>query len=45
MLNDPAVKEAHEKGGLTIDFNDDKQLGELIKAQDVFAREVISKLY
>lgn len=28
-----------------IDFKDDKQLGELIKAQDVFAREVISKLY
>ena len=39
------IIEAHEKGGLTIDFKDDKQLGELIKSQDVFAREVISKLY
>lgn len=28
-----------------IDFKDDKQLGELIKVQDVFALEVISKLY
>ena len=45
VLNDPAVKEAHDKGGLTIDFKDNKQLDELIKAQDVFAREVISKLY
>lgn len=26
-------------------IKDDNQLGELIKAQDVFAREVISKLY
>lgn len=45
VLNDPAVKEAHEKGGLTIDYKDNKALGELIKAQDVFAKEVISKLY
>ena len=45
VLNDPAVKEAHEKGGLTIDYQDNLQLGELIKSQDVFARDVISKLY
>ena len=45
VLNDPAVKEAHEKGGLTIDYQDNQQLGELIKSQDVFARDVIAKLY
>ena len=45
VLNDPDVKEAHEKGGLTIDYQDNQQLGELIKSQDVFARDVIPKLY
>ena len=45
VLKDPAVVEAHEKGGLTIDYMDDKALDNLIKAQDVFARDVISKLY
>ena len=45
VLKDPAVVEAHEKGSLTIDYMDDKALDNLIKAQAVFARDVISKLY
>lgn len=45
VMSDPEVIEAHKKGGLTMSYMDDKQLGELIKAQDAFARDVISKLY
>ena len=45
VMSDPEVIEAHKKGGLTMVYMDDKQLGELIKAQDAFARDVISKLY
>lgn len=44
-MTDPEVIEAHKKAGLSMDFKDNKQLGELIKAQDKFAKEVINKLY
>ena len=32
-------------GGLSMDFMDSARLGELIKAQEVFCSEVVSKLY
>lgn len=44
-MTDPEVIEAHKKAGLSMDFKDNKQLGDLIKAQDKFAKEVINKLY
>ncbi len=44
-MDDPETKAAHQKAGMSPDFKDNKQLGELIKAQDKFAREVINKLY
>jgi hypothetical protein len=30
---------------MNLDFKDNKELGALIKEQDTFARDVISKLY
>lgn len=44
-MTDPAVVEAHKKAGLSMDYKDNKELGDLIKAQDKFAKEVINKLY
>lgn len=44
-LTDPAVIEAHKKAGMNLDFRNDEALGKLIQEQEVFAREVISKLY
>ncbi len=44
-MEDPANVEAHKKAGLNMQFMDDKQLGELIGAQEVFCRDVVSKLY
>lgn len=44
-MEDPACIAAHKKAGLTIDFKDNKQLAELIAAQEVFCRDVVSKLY
>lgn len=44
-MEDPACVTAHEKAGLSMDFKDNKQLAELIAAQEVFCRDVISKLY
>ena len=44
-MEDPATVEMHAKGGLSMDFMDNVKLGELIKAQEVFCGEVVSKLY
>ncbi len=44
-MNDPESIKMHENGGLTVDYQDDKQLGKLLQDQDKFAREVINKLY
>ena len=33
-MQDPAVVEAHKKAGMALDFKDNKELGDLIKAQD-----------
>lgn len=45
VMHDPEVVTTHEKAGLSISYMSDKQLGDLIKAQEVFARDVISTLY
>lgn len=45
VMADKAVVEAHQKAGLNLDYKGPKELGKLIKAQEVFARDVISKLY
>ena len=44
-MGDPECVEAHKKAGLAIDFQDNAQLAKLIKDQEVFASDVISKLY
>lgn len=44
-MQDPAVIEAHKKAGMALDFKDNKELGDLIKAQDKFARDVVNDLY
>ena len=44
-MNDPECVEAHKKAGLALDFQDNAQLAKLISDQEVFARDVISKLY
>lgn len=44
-MQDPANIEAHKKAGLNLQFMDNKELGELIKAQEVFCSDVVSKLY
>lgn len=45
VMTDAAVVEAHKKAGLNLDYKGPKELGDLIKAQEVFARDVISTLY
>lgn len=44
-MTDPACIEAHKKAGLSMDFMDNKQLADVISAQEMFCRYVISKLY
>ncbi|MCR5084029.1 MAG: tripartite tricarboxylate transporter substrate binding protein [Succinivibrionaceae bacterium] len=44
-MEDPAVKTAHENAGLELDFMDNEAFGKLIKEQETFCRDVISKLY
>lgn len=44
-MQDPACVEAHNKAGMSLDFKDNKQLAELIAAQEAFCRDVVSKLY
>lgn len=44
-MQDPDNIAAHEKAGLSLNFLDNKQYGELIKDQEIFARDVASKLY
>ena len=45
VMNDPEVIKAHQTAGLNLEYKTDKELGELIKAQEKFARDVISTLY
>ena len=42
---DPERIEQHKKAGLTMSFMDNKELGELIKKQEVFCRDEISQRY
>ena len=44
-MEDPASVEQHKKAGLSMSFMDNKELGELIKKQEVFCRDEIAKLY
>lgn len=44
-MQDPACIEAHAKAGMSIDFKDNKQLAELIAAQEKFCRDTVAKLY
>ncbi len=44
-MTDPENMAAHEKAGLSIDFKDNKELAELIKEQDEFARDTVAKLF
>ena len=44
-MQDPACIEAHQKAGMSLDFKDNKQLAERIAAQEIFCRDVVSKLY
>lgn len=44
-MQDPACIEAHNKAGMSLDFKDNRQLAELIAAQEIFCRDVVSKLY
>ena len=44
-MSDPETIEAHQKAGLAIDFQDNNQLAKLISEQEIFARDIISKLY
>ena len=44
-MEDPASIEQHKKAGLSMSFMDNKELGELIKKQEVFCRDEIAKLY
>ena len=44
-MSDPDCLEAHKKASMSLDFKDNKELGELIQAQLVFSRDVVSALY
>ncbi len=44
-MSDPAVKDAHVKAGLELDFMDNVAFGKLLSEQEQFCDEVISKLY
>jgi tripartite-type tricarboxylate transporter receptor subunit TctC len=44
-MKDPEVIEAHKKARLNLDYKDNKELGALLKSQQKFCKDVISKLY
>ena len=44
-MDDPKVKEAHQKAGMATDYKDSKALGALIKEQMDFCKNVVTKLY
>lgn len=44
-MQDPENIAAHQKAGQTIQFLDNEQYAKLIKDQDQFARDVVTKLY
>lgn len=44
-MEDPEVKDAHEKAGMVMDYKDSKQLAELIQNQMEFCKNVVTKLY
>lgn len=44
-MTDPANIEAHKTAGLELDFKDNVQMATLIKEQEEFCRDVVSKLY
>lgn len=44
-MSDPQTIEQHEKAGLSLHFMDSKELAQLIKQQEKFAREEVSQLY
>lgn len=44
-MEDPQVIEQHKKAGLSMQFMDNKELGKLIKQQEVFCRDEVSQLY
>jgi tripartite-type tricarboxylate transporter receptor subunit TctC len=44
-MSDPQAIEQHKKAGLSLHFMDNKELAELIKQQEKFAKEEVSQLY
>ena len=44
-MSDPVSIEQHQKAGLSMQFMDNKELGELIKKQETFCRDEVTKLY
>lgn len=44
-MSDPQTIEQHKKAGLSLHFMDNKELAELIKQQEKFAKEEVSQLY
>lgn len=44
-MHDEEFVEAHKKAGLNLDYKNNRDLGKLLKAQEVFAKDVVSKLY
>ncbi|MCI5850846.1 MAG: tripartite tricarboxylate transporter substrate binding protein [Sutterellaceae bacterium] len=45
VMTDKANIAAHAKAGLSIDFQDNKQLAQMIKEQETFNRETVAKLF
>ena len=45
VMTDEQTIRDHKNAGLTMDYLDNKQLGELISQQLEFCRDVVSKLY
>ena len=44
-MDDPKVKEAHQKAGMATDYKDSKALAALIAEQMDFCKNVVTKLY
>ena len=44
-MHDPEMIEKHEKAGMSLEYMDNKALGDLIRAQEVFCRDVVANLY
>ena len=44
-MDDPKVKEAHQKAGMAVDYKNSKELGDLIAQQMDFCKNVVTKLY